>query len=52
MCTHIREETSRLQYNFLLVRFLLVRSTIWRNYGIINGKLRKFILVAMEMEKL
>ena len=40
------KETSRLQYNILLGC-----STIWRKYGIITGKLRMFIFVAIEMEK-
>ena len=37
----------RLQYNVSIGC-----STIWRKYGVIIGKIRMFISVAMEMEKL
>ena len=45
--TFIFNEVSRLQYNLSIGC-----STIWRKYGIIIGKLRMFIFVAMEMQKL
>ena len=47
MCTFIFYEMSRLQYNLSIGC-----STIWRKYSIIIGKLRMFIFIAMEMEKL
>ena len=47
MRTFIFNEMSRLQYNLSIGC-----STTWRKYGIIIGKLRMFIFVAMEMEKL
>ena len=45
--TFIFNEMSRLQYNVSIGC-----STIWPKYGVIIGKLRMFISVAMEMEKL
>ena len=47
MRTFIFSEMNRLQYNLSISC-----STIWRKYGVIIGKLRMFIFVAMEMEKL
>ena len=47
MRTFIFNEMSRLQYNLSIGC-----STIWRKYVVIIGKLRIFIFVAMEMEKL
>ena len=47
MHTFIFNEMSRLQYNLLIGC-----STIWHKYGIIIGKLRIFIFIAMEIEKL
>ena len=47
ICTFIFNEMSRLQYNLSIGC-----STIWRKYGIIIGKLRMSIFVAMEMQKL
>ena len=47
MRTFIFNEMSRLQYNLSIGC-----STKWRKYGIIIGKLRMFIFVAMEMEML
>ena len=44
MSTFIFNEMSRLQYNLSIGC-----STIWHKYGIIIGKLRMFIFVAMEM---
>ena len=47
MRTFVFNEMSRLQYNLSICC-----STMWRKYGTIIGKLRTFIFVAMEMEKL
>ena len=47
MRTFIFKKMSRLQYNLSIGC-----STIWCIYGIIIGKLRMFIFVAIEMEKL
>ena len=47
MRTFIFHEISRLQYNLSMGC-----STIWRKYGIIIRKLRMFIFIVMEMEKL
>ena len=43
MRTFIFSEMGRLQYNLSISC-----STIWRKYGVIIGKLRMFIFVAME----
>ena len=45
--TIIFNEMCRLQYNLSIGC-----STLWRKDGIIIGKLRMFIFVAMEMQKL
>ena len=47
MRTFISYEMGTLQYNLSIGC-----STIWHKYGITIGKLRMFIFVAMEMQKL
>ena len=49
MRTFIFNEMSRLQYNLLIGCSTII---LWHKYGIIIGKLRMFIFIAMEMEKL